>query len=56
MSFLDEIIKNADDVLLSRANKDIRPNSALRMEVDHLLDNGYKWSDDMQTKLVYDPD
>ena|GEM_PF-2989281 len=52
IDFLDKVIKQGDDIVLTRANKDIRPNSALRTEVDYLLDNGYKWANDSQTTLI----
>ena len=41
--FLDTIISTGDDVLLNVPKSKIRPRSYLKQEIDHLLNNGYKW-------------
>ena len=52
MQFLDEVIKQGDDVILTRSGKRVREGSALETEIKYLLDNGYKWADENQTKLI----
>ncbi len=50
--FLDEVVRNGDEVILTRAFKNIREGSTLKREVNYLLDNGYKWKNKTQKTLI----
>lgn len=50
LHFLDVIIDRGDEVLLSIPKNDVRPDSALAMEIKYLKEKGYKWIN--QWKLV----
>jgi hypothetical protein len=50
LRFLNDSIAKGDDILLSTPKGEVRPGSALRTELEHLLSQGYAWVNQWKLK------